>query len=291
MLKVKIIKRIALIFALAIPVYANAGLRVLDFDYDAHGNKIQDGQIIDNEYASWGVTIQSCNFSGSPDAHTSQVNGVCAGHDKTDRQSAFDTLNRYTPDPDLEFKQKWNGDFVTRQTGDKYDPLSSAEEYYSDLYGAHDPRADTWKSPGNVLIINEEKVDCDGRQCEGPNDEGARPAGFFVFEFTDAVDILSLDFFDIEVKEAQRAGNDAKIFFFLENGEIEERNVPGVGNNNYTRINYEGLFNVTKMVLNMPGSGAINNLVYKHSQEVSAPSILAIMIIMLGAMVYRKNNT
>lgn len=289
MLKFETVKKLALVFALALPLGAQAGLRVLDFDYDAQGNKINDGQIIDDEYQDWGVTISSCNFSGAPDTHTDQINGVCAGHDRTQRQSAFDTSNTHTPDPDLEFVEN-NGEYFSLQSGSKFDPLSSAENYYNNLFAnGTSYERDTWKRPGNVLIINEERVDCDGRQCEGPNDEGARPAGFFVFEFAQAVDILSLDFFDIEVAEAQRTEPDAKIFFFLADNSVKERQVPGLGNANYARVDYTGLFNVTKIVLNMPGSGAINNLVYKHS-EVSAPSALAFILLIISTMVYRRKS-
>lgn len=39
----------------------------LDFDTDANGNAIQAGQVIDNEYAPWGVHISTENFQKSFD--------------------------------------------------------------------------------------------------------------------------------------------------------------------------------------------------------------------------------
>lgn len=40
---------------------------ILDFDTDANGNAIQAGQIIDEEYAPWGVHISTTNLQSSSD--------------------------------------------------------------------------------------------------------------------------------------------------------------------------------------------------------------------------------
>jgi len=56
----------------------------MDFDHDAMGNVIQAGQFIDEEYASWGVHIQTHNSSRQHDAAI-----------------AFDTLNYTGGDRDL----------------------------------------------------------------------------------------------------------------------------------------------------------------------------------------------
>jgi hypothetical protein len=143
-------------------------------------------------------------------------------------------------------------------------------------------------SPGNVLIIEESN----GNACvstgnsrkngtckvdDSANDEGARPAGFFVFDFDRPVDILSLDFFDVEVKEAQLGKPAATLFFHSASG-IAEADVPALGNAGYTREAYTNMYNVTRLVVNMPGSGAINNLVFT---EASAPA--AILLTLLGA--------
>lgn len=61
-----------------------AGAEELNFDVDADGNAILAGQIIDDEYASWGVTISVFNTGGGPDL------GV-----------AFDSDNPTGGDPDL----------------------------------------------------------------------------------------------------------------------------------------------------------------------------------------------
>jgi len=51
------------VFAMTSTAQANT---IIDFDQDAAGNAITAGQIIDNEYAAFGVTIQSDNQSFQP---------------------------------------------------------------------------------------------------------------------------------------------------------------------------------------------------------------------------------
>lgn len=65
--------------------FAVAGTVNIDFDTDALGNPIRAGQVIDNEYAAYGVTITTNNLApGHPDL------GI-----------AFDTDNPTGGDPDL----------------------------------------------------------------------------------------------------------------------------------------------------------------------------------------------
>lgn len=293
----KLVGKLVGISALLVAVNAQAALRVLDFDLDTNGNPITAGQIIDDEYANWGVSISGCNINGSVHANTDQRNGICANNsdDKADRQTAFNTQDSGTADEDLEFV-KSGDDYVSRQGTDNskkyYDTLSERKEYYEDLYAAGDSRRDTWKKPGNVLIIHENET-CDGTSCSNPDDEGSRPAGFFVFNFTAPVDILSLDFFDVEVTESQLGAPATKLFFFLTNNTVREEDVPGIGNGHYQRENYSNLFGVTKLVVNMPGSGAINNLVFRDStpdiSTVNAPATLGILLVGL-VLIYRRRT-
>ncbi|MFC3122055.1 hypothetical protein [Agaribacter flavus] len=274
---------------------SHAALRVLDFDLDANGNAIQNGQIIDDEYSSWGVQISGCNINGAVSSGTDQINGICAddGGDKAQRQTTFDTSLENTADPDLEFFN--NGtQYESREGTDSvkkfYDPLSERKEFYEDLYS--DERRETYKKPGNVLIIHENNT-CNGNECSNPDDEGTRPAGFFVFEFTNnPVDILSLDFFDVEVTESQFGQPATKLYFFLTNNTVREADVPGIGHGHYQRENYSNMFGVTKLVVNMPGSGAINNLVFRdstpQSAEVNAPAALAFLLIGFGFIYLRR---
>jgi len=64
---------------------ATASPIVLDFDTDAAGNPIVAGQVIDTEYAGFGVTIGVTNLGGGPDLAV-----------------AFDSANPTGGDPDLE---------------------------------------------------------------------------------------------------------------------------------------------------------------------------------------------
>lgn len=41
--------------------------RTLDFDFDADGNEIQTGQVIDDEYSSWGININTVNYNRTYD--------------------------------------------------------------------------------------------------------------------------------------------------------------------------------------------------------------------------------
>jgi hypothetical protein len=289
---VKKYKMLILASALLAPVAANAGVRILDFDYDANGAAIASGAIIDDEYAAWGVTVSGCNINGSLAAGTNQTTGTCGAGDAVQSQAAFNTLDTNTLDPDLEFILQGDGSYKSLQgTGASavYDPLTDYEDYYSDLYGAS-AAADAWESPGNVMIIHERPNECIGNSCGVPDDEADRPAGFFVFDFAEPVDILSLDFFDVEVSESQLSQPAAKLFFHLADNSIVESSVPGIGNGNYTREVYDNLFSVSKLVVNMPGSGAINNLVLRNTQsvEVSAPATLAFISLGLAFIGYRR---
>jgi hypothetical protein len=77
---------------------------------------------------------------------------------------------------------------------------------------------------------------------------------------------------------------------FVIDNSIVESSVPGIGNGNYTREVYDNLFSVSKLVVNMPGSGAINNLVLRNTQsvEVSAPATLAFISLGLAFIGYRR---
>ena len=55
--------------------------------------------------------------------------------------------------------------------------------------------------PGNILIIQEKNVGSSDSTCDRPDDEGNRPAGIINFQFNRTIELLSLDFFDIETAE------------------------------------------------------------------------------------------
>ncbi|MBE1287526.1 MAG: hypothetical protein GJ671_07400 [Alteromonadaceae bacterium] len=168
---------------------AHAGVKILDFDTDAHGRHISDAQIIDNEYlgSEFGVKIKSCNFRGYASNHEIN-NAKCNSHDIANRAVAFDTDNNSSKD----------NDYKTQ-----YTPVN-----VGGVVGAN--------RPGNILVINEDWISCNATHCSQANDEGSRPNGFVEFLFDDLVDIISLDFFDFD--EGAR-NNRSRISFYEGNTE------------------------------------------------------------------------
>ncbi len=229
--------------------HAQAGISVLDF------NSFANGQIIDNEYADdYGVQISSVNYKGSK-------------KDVIGRQVAFDTLKSNTRDPDLEFNN----------TRNDYNDLSSSYQYTALSLPGYQGQT----NPGNVLILQENKRGCGDGVCDRPDDEGTRAAGYFEFTFNSLVDILNIDFFDVE----DQAGQDSKFFaiqfFDTDNNEIHKNNyVPTMGDGQFVRQAFSGIDGVKRLVLNMPGSGAIDNLAFRATEEVPAP--VALLILALG---------
>lgn len=197
-----------------------ATVRVVDFDLDANLNKIQNGQVIDDEYADWGILISSCNTNGAAAAGTNRVTGVCnddsnaTNPDYSSRQAAFNTQANNTQDPDLEF-DKVNGSWLGAISGDEYDQLTDYKSYYADIKAQAGTGGGLWSRPGNALILNEHA--CDAITCTNPDDEATRPGGFFVFDFTNGpVDVLNLDFFDVEgVERTDTTSPQNLIYFFM----------------------------------------------------------------------------
>ena len=56
----------AFLLAFGFASSAAADVFTIDFDTDAMGNPIVLGQIIDDEYANWGVTISAKDPGGGP---------------------------------------------------------------------------------------------------------------------------------------------------------------------------------------------------------------------------------
>lgn len=128
----------------------------------------------------------------------------------------------------------------------------------------------------NILIIQDHDASCasiDNGFCDDPDDEGARPAGQFIFEFDELVDITSIDVVDIEIG----AGNDSELAEILLFGETDDFIIniplPHTGNNQWftVPVNTE---DVLTMVVEIPGS-AITNIVGTIS-SVPEPVTLAL---------------
>jgi len=121
-------------------------------------------------------------------------------------------------------------------------------------------------SPGNILIIQENGTGCGDGICNDPDDEGARPAGTLTFAFKQAIELISLDFFDIETtaENNNRPGSEIRFFDDL-NNELFAGSyfTPGTGGDNkWNQLAFAGITGIYKLEVNLYGSGAIDNLVY-----------------------------
>lgn len=253
----KVVQNFLMVSALLGSASAYAAVEVLDFD------EFADGQIIDDEYlASLGVTISSVNYKGTENDTSDDI---------ADRQVAFSTLNINSQDNDLEFANLKNS----------YTPLVIDGVNYSNFSSGQ-------FNPGNILIIQENNNDCATGQCSLPDDEGARAAGYFNFDFNDPVTILSIDFFDIE----DQVGQDLiyyTIYFYDSNDNlIQSELIPTMEDSEWARQAYN-IAGVSRIQLNMPGSGGIDNLAYRTT-EVSAPHTAAIFILGLSGLWLRARK-
>lgn len=140
----------------------------------------------------------------------------------------------------------------------------------------------------NVLIIHE-RFDCDGIRCAEPDDEGSRPAGRFFFEFSTPIRLESIDFFDVETAENGRRPENAIRLFDAGDNEIMPATffTPDTGGDNlWDRLafNVDG---ITRIELNMGGSGAIDNISYSIIPVPSAVWLFGCGLIGLAALARR----
>jgi hypothetical protein len=210
-----------------------AGITVIDFDNDAANVAIVNGQIVDDHYASDGVIITSVVFDGD----NTDIENV---------QVAFDTSHNSIQDDDLEFG-----------VGNAYD---SNDQYGYTALSIGDYVGGP--TPGNVLILqNADYQDgCNTGICNTPNDEAGHPAGYFEFTFDFLVDILSIDTFDFEESSLLTAQ-----FFDENNDEISTGYVfSAMIDGGFVRQDIE-VTGIKRLQLNLPGSGAIDNLVFEKT--------------------------
>jgi len=137
------------------------------------------------------------------------------------------------------------------------------------------PNPGTGDDPGMFIVFQEDPDDNPTGGCTPtpvvlvnppptcvPDDEGDRPNGQFIFVFTSPVAILSIDVFDVETEETDP--ND--ILFYDENGNFlglfSDDNVQTTGGDNtWTQVPLNSI-RVKTMIVEWPGSGAIDNIVY-----------------------------
>lgn len=129
-------------------------------------------------------------------------------------------------------------------------------------------------NPGNVLIIQERTDNCSANSCPEPDDEGSRPAGELIFDFLNPVMLQSIDFFDIEASENKN--NPFARIFLYDAGDILlglGLFVPGTGGDNtWARFDFGTDTLISKLVIGLGGSGAVDRLVY----NVPEPGTLAL---------------
>lgn len=147
--------------------------------------------------------------------------------------------------------------------------------------------------PGNVLII-QERNDCDLEAgfCETPDDEGGRPAGEFEFLFSNDIILESIDFFDIELVENDD-NPDSEIHLYDAQGDEIMAGmfyVPSTGGNNlWNQLDFESVSGVRRIVIEMYGSGAIDNLAYQVVPIPAAAWLFGSALGLLGWVRYRSS--
>ena len=140
-------------------------------------------------------------------------------------------------------------------------------------------------SPGNVLIIHEHPDECDAFTCVDPDDEGSRPAAYFSINFSEAVTLNSIDFFDVESEEYGTSENNLISFFDSNNVEILPNTfyTPNTGGDNqWARLDF-GVSGVSSIKISLYGSGAIDNINYTKVPEPTTLAIFALGIIGLAS--------
>lgn len=149
---------------------------------------------------------------------------------------AFDTTLSNTLDPDLE-----------------------------GLFDSNNPALADDFDPGNVLIIQENSTGCADGTCNAPDDEGSRPAGIITFRFTQTIELLSMDFFDIERAEDGATLNNRIRLYNSGGTELlpDTFYTPNTGGDNlWDQVVFGGISGVQRIDVYMGGSGALDNVVY-----------------------------
>lgn len=186
-----------------------------------------NGLIVDNEYFSaHGVTISAINAKFDPD--------LAVIFDTTPSDSSIATLNTAS-DPDL---------------------MGTFSSINGSLSQSHDP--------GNILIIQDNNEGCDAASCARPDDQAGTPAGLLRFEFQQAIDLLSLDFFDVENNENNDQPGSEILFY--DNAGVEKTFatnyfVPDTGGDNkWNRLAFAGVTGIYRIDVHLRGSGGIDRL-------------------------------
>lgn len=222
----------------------------LTIDFEEFGH----GDIVES---SKGVTITTKNIGGGPDL------GV-----------AFDTMELGTADRDLQY----------------FSPgISGGESGWTQ--GNLAPNS----FMGNVLIIQEHRYSCRSTSCWNPDDEGSRPAGSFEFDFSGLgiYSEFSMDLVDVESSTAEPGS----VVFYLgaiqvaSVGFMDFLNDPTVvyGNNSANHVDVLSGGEFDRVVINMGGSGAVDNITVSNAvPEPSAALLFAVGVAAVRARLRRR---
>lgn len=155
-------------------------------------------------------------------------------------------------------------------------------------------------SPGYVLILHEHPSECDGASCLDPDDRGARPSGRIEIDFgSDVVTLNSIDFFDIELAEGLPPAETNEVELFdLSGTQIMDNAfyVPATGGDNrWDVLNFGGVTGISRIVVNLHGSGAFDNIRGDRPGgpeefQVPEPATAPLMVLGLGALVWLRRR-
>lgn len=246
---------------------APASAAVIDFEVDGSGSAIGLGDVIENQYSS--------GVFGGP-AGLGVTFSVNNPNRSTDFLVAFDTDNPTGGDGDL------------------------AAPFFE---GVNNATGEGQLSPGNVLIIQENTDSCTPAggpytNCSDPDDEGSRPlAGTISAVFTQAVNLVSIDFFDIENIENGSTENN-RIRLYADAAKttpiLLDFFTPGMGVGSAADRKWDRVvFNVAGVMaidINFGGSGALDNIVFTSVPSPGALALLGMGLSMMGFGLSRRRR-
>lgn len=179
-----------------------------------------------------------------------------------------------------------------------------ASGFNTELTGTRDPDLESslsggiW-SGGNLqgtelgfaMIIQENDESCSTGVCSAPDDEGWRPAGEFIFDFSSPASSFGFDFIDLD-DETLEAG----MVTFFSGGMsaiVEFTSLAAgltIGDNTANRFAATtaasvGLMNFESVVITLGGSGAVDNVTY---QPVPEPTTFLLFSTAAAMVVVRR---
>lgn len=235
---------------------------LLDFDIDASGNPIVAGQIIDDEYASFGVTIETINVGGGPDL------GV-----------AFDSANPTGGDNDLQTPGSTTGNakagsfgnvLIIQENGGASDGMINVDP---DDEGSRPAGFHTFIFDTAITSIGFVLIDIEGLE----EINGTSPTSGFFQAFNNGTLIGTVSFED-----------------FITAGPFFDSSVV-FGNNSVNRIDPIlasdfGAAGFNKVVFNFGGSGGLDEVDTSPVPEPGTLLLLGSSMVGMGAIVRKRTR-